>query len=114
MLGFLRTWIGQHFRLDLAPLSDCAVVGSRRGNEHAFKDIRRKVSVHGGTQDREIVKSKSDMDKMMRCITELTARQAEFENALKKKEAEKMLIYQVVPKPGSHLLLAASAAVRRA
>ena len=68
----------------------------RQGNEHTFKDIRRKVSSQSSfSQDKDSVKSKSEMDKMMQSIEDLKNRQAEFEKALEQKEAEKMMIYQV-------------------
>ena len=67
---------------------------NRQGNEHIFKDIRRKVATQS-SQERDGFKSKSEMEKMMQSIDELRARQSEFESALKQKEAEKMLIYQV-------------------
>jgi hypothetical protein len=68
----------------------------RQGNEHIFKDIRRKVASQSPFQDRDTTKSRTEMEKMMQSIEDLKNKQAEFEQALEQKEAEKMLIYQVL------------------
>jgi hypothetical protein len=68
----------------------------RKGNEQTFKEIRRKVATQGSFQERDNSKSRSEMERMMQSIEDLQSRQAEFEKALEQKEAEKLLIYQVL------------------
>jgi hypothetical protein len=69
---------------------------NRKGNEQTFKEIRRKVATQSSFQERDSSKSRSEMERMMQSIEDLQSRQAEFEKALEQKEAEKLLIYQVV------------------
>jgi hypothetical protein len=59
-----------------------------------FKDIRRKIATATSHHDTD-TSTRSEMDRMMQKIKDLTAKQAEFELALKRKEEEKQMIYQV-------------------
>jgi hypothetical protein len=66
----------------------------RRGNEHQFKDIRRKVA-SGGTSGGGTtqVTSRSEIEKLMADFEQLKSQQRELGQQLKQKEAEKQLIF---------------------
>jgi hypothetical protein len=63
----------------------------RRGNEHQFKDIRRKVG--GGGNDKSDSRSNTDMDKIVAEFEELKSRHEELEASLDQAESEKRTIF---------------------
>jgi len=64
----------------------------RQGNEHLFKDIKRKVASGSGF-DKDPIRQKCETDRLMAEFQDLKAKHKELEAALQQKEAEKQLIF---------------------
>ena len=63
----------------------------QRGNEHLFKDIRRKVgAINGGDRD---ARPGREIDKLQADFEDLRSKHAELEEQLEQKEAEKQMIF---------------------
>ena len=62
----------------------------RRGNEHQFKDIRRKVGA--SSSDKE-ARTNTEMDRIVAEFEELKSRHLELEAALTETESEKRTIF---------------------
>eukprot|EP00960_Hanusia_phi_P052461 761469-Hanusia_phi.AAC.4 len=61
----------------------------KRGNEHLFKDIRRKIP---SGNDRELQVARAEIEQMSVYVQELRARHRQMEAAIQQKENEKQMI----------------------
>jgi len=61
----------------------------KRGNEHLFKDIRRKIP---SGNDRELQVARAEIEQMSVYVQELRARHRQMEAAIQQKESEKQMI----------------------